>query len=242
MLIIGMTCYNTEKYIAKAIESVKLQKEQKWKCYITNDLSTDNSVDVINKHIGDDKRFVLINNTTKHWQAGNYWQICHHKDVKEKDIFVELDSDDWFADADVLTRVKEYYKDPNVWLSFGSFKYADGRMGFARPPVGGIHNQRISHAFTTSHLRAFRVSLFRKLELADICEDDGTTFIPFSGDLFFFQCMLELCGDEHYKFCTDINYVYNDNDGSEHIVGMDKVIHYTNMAKTRPPKNVLESL
>ena len=171
----------------------------------------------------------------------------HSKDIVDlKDLFNVLENQIKSSTntevSDVLTRVKEYYKDPNVWLSFGSFKYADGRMGFARPPVGGIHNQRISHAFTTSHLRAFRVSLFRKLELADICEDDGTTFIPFSSDLFFYQCMLEMAGDEHYKFCTDINYVYNDNDGSEHIVGMDKVIHYTNMAKTRPPKNVLESL
>ena len=242
MIIVGMTCYNSSKYIAKAICSVQLQKEQNWKCYITNDLSTDNSVEVAKKQIGDDKRFVIINNKEKMWQTGNYRQICHHKDVNEDDVFVELDSDDYFADDGVLLRVKEYFMDDNTWLTFGSFKYADGRMGFAQPPVGGIHQQRITHAFTTSHLRAWRIKLFRHLTMADICEDDGKTFIPVSGDLYFFQGMLEFAQNNHWKFIEDINYIYNDNEGSEHIVSMPKVTHYTNKAKTRQPKQPLESL
>jgi len=242
MLIIGMTCYNSSEYIAKSISSVQLQKEQNWKCFICNDLSTDNSLEVIKAQIGDDKRFIIIDNKTKHFQTGNYHQICHHKDVSIDDVFVELDGDDYFSDTDVLTRVNEYYNDPNVYLTFGSFKYSDGRMGFAQPPVGGINQQRVTHSFTTSHLRAWRIKLFRHLTMADICEDDGTTFIPVSGDLYFFQCMLELCGEEHYLFTEDINYVYHPNNLSEHMVDMSKVIHYTNIAKTRTPKEPLESL
>jgi len=242
MLIIGMTCYNAEKYIAEAICSVQLQEEQSWKCFIMNDCSTDNSIDVAKQQIGDDERFVIINNKEKLWQTGNYHFICHHKEVNDNDIFVELDGDDYFADANVLTRVNEYYKEPNVWITFGSFKYADGKMGFARPPEGGFQQQRISHAFVTSHLRTWRVKLFRHLIMVDICENDGKTFIPVSGDLYFFQCMLEMAQHGHWKFITDINYIYRENNLSEHKVDMSKVTHYTNKAKTRPPKEGLEKL
>lgn len=242
MLIIGMTCYNSSKYIAKAICSVQLQKEQNWKCFITNDLSTDNSIEVAKKQINGDKRFVIINNKEKMWQTGNYHQICYHKDVNENDIFVELDGDDYFSDVDVLTRVNKYYEDPDVWITFGQFRYADGRMGFSQYPLGGFKQQRFGNFFVTSHIRTWRVKLFRRLTMADICEDDGKTFIPVSGDLFFFQCALELAQNGHWKFIEDINYVYNDNENSEHIVSMPKVTHYTNKAKTRKPKEPLESL
>lgn len=246
MLIIGMTCYNAEKYISRAIQSVQKQTEQNWKCYIINDLSTDNSIEIINNTIKNDDRFILINNKTKHYQTGNYHQICNHKDVNEDDIFVELDGDDFFSDDNVLTRVLTYYTDLNVWLTFGSFKYlvSEGvyKDGFACSPIGGIHQQRITNSFTTSHLRTWRVSLFRHLTMVDICENDGITYIPVSGDLYFFQCMLEMCGEEHSKFISDINYVYNANDLSEHNVDISKVFHYTNMAKTRTPKKQLESL
>lgn len=244
MIIIAVTLYNS-KYIDRTIKSIVLQKEKDWKCFITNDLSTDDCVDRAIQAIAGDKRFTIINNTTKHWQTGNYWQICQRNELDINDVCVELDGDDWFSDADVLTRVKEYYKDPNVWLTYGSFVYWNNgqhRQGFAQPPVGGIHQQRLTHAFTTSHLRTWRVKLFRHLTMADVCEDDGKTFIPVSGDLYFFQCMLEMCGEEHSKFIEDINYVYNDNELSEHIVSMPKVTHYTNMAKVRQPKEVLEVL
>ena len=241
MIAIAVTLYNSD-YIERTIQSIKLQKEQNWKCYITNDLSTNNCVDVARKAIDKDDRFVLIHNDKKMWQTGNYYQICQSNDLKPNDICVELDGDDWFSDGDVLTRVNKYYEDFDLWLTYGSFVYwnkGDHKPGFAQPPVGGIHQQRVTHAFTTSHLRTWRVGLFRQLALADICEDDGKTFIPVSGDLYFFQCMLEMAGEEHSKFISDVNYVYNDNDLSEHIVSMDKVIHYTNMAKVRKPKDAI---
>lgn len=245
MIVIGTTLYNAEKYIERTINSIKQQTAQNWKCFITNDLSTDNSVSVAENAIDGDERFVIINNTKKMWQTGNYYQICQRQELNKNDIFVELDGDDFFSDSNVLKRVLKYYKDPNLWLTFGSFVYWNNgnfKQGFASPPQGGIENQRLSHAFTTSHLRTWRVGLYRKLLLKDITEDNGIDFIPFSGDLYFFQGMLEMAREEHSRFIEDINYVYNDNDLSEHIIGMDKVTHYTNKAKIRPVLNALEEL
>ena len=44
-------------------------------CYITDDLSTDKTVEKIKEIIKSDNRFVLIENTKKMYQPGNYDQV-----------------------------------------------------------------------------------------------------------------------------------------------------------------------
>ena len=244
MIRILTTMYNAERFIGRTIQSIKAQTEQEWKCYITNDLSTDNCLQAAERNIAGDDRFVIINNKKKQWQSGNYYQVCHLPEIDDHDICVELDGDDFFPDENVLTRVKTYYEDENVWMTYGSFVFYDGGKftpGFAKPPVGGFANQRMT-AFTTSHLRTWKTALFRKLTMADLTEDNGVDFIPYSCDLYFFQNMLEMAGEKHAKFITDVNYAYNDNDLSEARDNMSNVYHYTNKAKTRTPKKEIDKL
>ena len=109
------------------------QRFKDFTCYITDDLSTDNTREVIKKTIEGDPRFVLIENHIKLYQPGNYHQIINWRAIHGEEICVEVDGDDWLPDSNVFTRINQVYQDSNVWMTSGSFKYHDGRPGFAKP-------------------------------------------------------------------------------------------------------------
>ena len=46
-----MPSYNTEKYILDSIQSVQAQTYANWELIIVDDCSTDNTVEIVKKHI-----------------------------------------------------------------------------------------------------------------------------------------------------------------------------------------------
>ena len=52
--------------------------------------------------------------------------------------------------------------------------------------------------------------------------------------------MLEMSGEEHYSFMTDINYVYNaENPINEHKVDMSMVTDHANRIRNKQPYSKL---
>ena len=60
LVSIIMPCYNAERYIAQSIESVLAQTYQNWELLITDDCSTDNSVEIISKYSKNDDRINVM--------------------------------------------------------------------------------------------------------------------------------------------------------------------------------------
>jgi hypothetical protein len=118
-----------------------------------------------------------------------------------------LDGDDWLPNSKVLTMMNEIYSDENIWITNGSFIYSDGRKGFSKKQEN-IDNIR-NGDFTASHMRTWRAFLWRKIKVEDLKDDNGQ-YWQVAGDLAFLYPMLEMSGDEHYKFVETINYVYNE--------------------------------
>ena len=61
-MIILTTLYNAENYIEQCLASIMGQSFKDFKCYITDDLSTDKSVIKAKEMIENDNRFILIEN------------------------------------------------------------------------------------------------------------------------------------------------------------------------------------
>ena len=82
--------YNGENYIERCLKTIQSQTFEDWTCYITHDLSTDNSAQVVKDFIKDDKRFVLMpNNDKKLYQTGNFdTSIRYNKDVSDNEVTV----------------------------------------------------------------------------------------------------------------------------------------------------------
>lgn len=60
LVSIIMPCYNAERYIAQSIESVLAQTYQNWELLITDDCSTDKSVEIISKYSKNDDRISVM--------------------------------------------------------------------------------------------------------------------------------------------------------------------------------------
>jgi len=234
-MIILTTTYNCEKYIERCLLSIMSQRFPDFKCYITDDMSTDSTIKKIESVIKDDNRFILIKNHSKLYQGGNYDQVIRCMGLDGDEICVEIDGDDWLPNPNVLGKIDEIYKDSNVWMTSGSFKYHDGRPGFNRP-ITSLENIRKSN-FTLSHMRTWKAWLWKKIDEKDLKDGDGK-YYSVAGDLSFMWPMIEMSGLEHFKFIDEILYVYNEsNPINDHKVDLSKVRNIHNLIANKIPYN-----
>ena len=221
-MIIVTTAYNCENYVEKCIGSLMGQDYEDFKCYITDDMSTDNTVSLVKNMIEGDDRFILIENKTKMYQPGNYDQVIRgNKKIHDNEVLVEIDGDDWLPNAKVLEKVNEIYKDENVWITNGSFRYSSGQKGFSSRQI--LDDNLRNSPMTCSHLRTWRAFLWRNIKKSDLKDENGD-YWKVTGDLAFMFPMLEMAGDKHYTFIDDIMYVYNEqNPINDHKVDLTLV-------------------
>ena len=234
-MIILTTAYNCEKFVERSLLSIMSQRFKDFKCYITDDMSTDGTVEKVKSIIKDDDRFVLIENHIKLFQPGNYDQIIRWRSIDGDEICVEVDGDDWLPNPNVLGKINEAYQDPNVWMTSGSFKYQDGRPGFNKP-ILTTDNIRKSN-FTLSHLRTWKAWLWKKIDEKDLRDGEGN-YWSVAGDLAFMWPMIEMSGLEHFKFIDEVLYVYNEsNPINDHKVDFSKVRNTHTLISNKTPYN-----
>jgi glycosyltransferase involved in cell wall biosynthesis len=213
------------------------QTYKDFRCYITDDISTDDSVSIVKELIKYDKRFILIQNQTKHYQPGNYDQVIRNNPtIADNDVIIEIDGDDWLPDADTLQRIHDVYQDDNVWITNGSFVYTNGSNGFSKKQ--DFNNLRWG-SFSASHMRTWRAFLWRNIKEEDLKDENGV-YWKVAGDLAFMFPMLEMSGDEHYRYLPEINYVYNgENPLNDHKVNGNDVRLICNKIASKEPYNKL---
>jgi glycosyltransferase involved in cell wall biosynthesis len=231
-MIIVTTLYNCENYIEQCLASIMGQTHKNFKCYITDDLSTDNSVKLVKKMIEGDDRFILIQNTEKLYQPGNYDQVIRNNpDIGDNEIIVEIDGDDWLPTSKVLEKIHQIYLDDNVWITNGSFRYSNGTNGFSSKQNLDIDLRK--SRMTCSHMRTWRAFLWRKIKQEDL-KDENDEYWKVTGDLAFMFPMLEMSGEEHYKFVEDTMYVYNEqNPLNDHKVDLTLVNEIANKIRNK---------
>jgi glycosyltransferase involved in cell wall biosynthesis len=236
-MIILTTTYNCENFVERSLLTIMTQRFKDFKCYITDDMSTDNTVDVIKKTISGDDRFILIENKEKMYQPGNYDQVIRGLNIPDDEICVEVDGDDWLPNSNVLSFINDFYKDENVWMTSGSFKYHDGRPGFANPPKNFTDIRK--QTFTLSHMRTWKSWLWKKIKEEDLKDGNGD-YWSVAGDLSFMFPMLEMSGENHFNFISNILYIYNEsNPINDHKVNMGKVNSTVNLIRNKKPYNKL---
>lgn len=105
--------YNNGDWISKTIESVLNQTYKNWEMYIIDDMSTDNSIEVIKKY--KDDRITLIQNQIKLYNGGSRnIGILKAKESNPMGYFVFIDSDDWLANDKVLETLNNFIDDEDI--------------------------------------------------------------------------------------------------------------------------------
>jgi len=206
--------WNAEKYIKNCIRTLKSQTDRDFEVYLIDDISTDNTVEVIKKLIEGDSRFKLIVNEEKKFKLRNLNELITK--FNDEDIVIEIDGDDFLLSSDVVSDIRNIYSDGNVWLTNGSFMYSNGNRGFSSQ---GNPSTVRKDVFTFSHLRTWKSFLWKAIPDSYLRDDDGSYFKS-AADVAYTFSLLELAGDENYRFMPKLYYVYNaESPYNDHKVG-----------------------
>ncbi|GIU37019.1 glycosyl transferase [Shewanella hafniensis] len=142
LVSIIMPSYNSARTIAESIESVMAQTYQNWELLITDDVSVDNTRDIVRSYCEKDNRIKLFE-LDKNSGAG----ASRNNSIESSkgDYIAFLDSDDlWFPDK-LLIQIA-FMKVNNVLLSYSAYQKfgANGDGGIITPPNSVTYNQLLT--------------------------------------------------------------------------------------------------
>jgi glycosyltransferase involved in cell wall biosynthesis len=203
--------YNNEKWIRACIKSVKNQDYSDYQCIVVDDLSNDNSVDLIKKETEGCHKFVFIENTEKKYALRNIYEAIELSEPNREDIIVTLDGDDFFFKNKVLSTLNEAYNEKQCWITYGSYaEYPSNTRGkFSQKIPDEIidANSFRESIWMSSHLRTFKYKLWQEIKKEDLLNPDGS-FCDGAWDMAFMFPMLEMAGSNSH-YIEDILYIYN---------------------------------
>jgi glycosyltransferase involved in cell wall biosynthesis len=164
-LIIAM--YNVQEWIVENIDMLKQQTYHNFFVVIIDDLSTDSTVELVNKAIGSDKRFNFVINTEKKYKTRNVVDGITYANAAPEDVIILLDGDDRLFDKHALQTVADTYQKDDCWMTYGSFVRSSGRKKNNRAYKQSVINEHSYRKtkWLASHLKTFRYALWCKLNM-----------------------------------------------------------------------------
>ncbi|WP_035141633.1 glycosyltransferase family 2 protein [Flavobacterium daejeonense] len=117
--------YNNGHFFKDCYDSIIAQTYTNWEVIIVDDASTDNSLELIKTQIGDDPRFVLVQND-QNGGCGYTKKRCAELATGELCGF--LDPDDALMPEAVQVMVKEHQLDINVSMVYSNYYSCDEKL------------------------------------------------------------------------------------------------------------------
>lgn len=112
--------YNSSKYLRETLDSIKNQNYKNWECIIVDDESTDNSVEIINIFLIEDKRFKLFERPSYMIKGGNSCRNYGFENSKGE--FINwFDSDDVMLENFISDKMNVFNKETEIVISSGYF-------------------------------------------------------------------------------------------------------------------------
>jgi glycosyltransferase involved in cell wall biosynthesis len=209
--------YNVGDWIANNINSIKKQKYENFQCILIDDISTDNTVEIVKELIADDDRFKLYINEEKKFALKNIYEGVLHSNPDDQDIIVTVDGDDWLYHDMVLNVLNYVYEEEKCYITYGEYVKLNDLVRGAVIPNGShdfpehiVENNLFrKYRWISSHLRTFKYGLWKRIKKEDLLDQEGN-FYKMAWDVAFMMPMLEMAGHRN-KFIPDILYVYNNH-------------------------------
>jgi glycosyltransferase involved in cell wall biosynthesis len=204
--------YNNCMWCEKNLESVFSQTYQNWKLFYVDDCSTDGTGFLVDRYVkarGMEQKCTVLHNPERRGAMANlYYAISQ---TAPRTVVVDLDGDDYLSDDAVLQTLADVYKDPAIWLTYGSYQYEPGGYRGVGEP---LPKEVLDHAsirsyqrWVTSQLRTFYAALFHNIKKEDLMRDGH--FFEIASDVALFIPMLEMASHGHIRYIDRIMYIYN---------------------------------
>jgi hypothetical protein len=203
--------YNCEPWILKCLKSIHNQKYSNFRCFIIDDMSTDNSSKIIKDFIADKNNFKLISNTDKKYALANIAYILNEEEHCPEDVNIILDGDDWFSSYNVLSYLNSVYVEKECLMTYGTYVYYPlGTMGVepSEYPADVIENNLFrKDKWRASHLRTFKHLLWNNLDMEDLKDEQGE-YYKTAYDQVLMLPLLEMSSEKSH-YIDKIMHVYN---------------------------------
>lgn len=120
LVTIMIPTYNQADYIEEAVESALMQNYSKLEVVVSDDNSTDNTIEVLRK-FESDKRFKYFKNNINLGRVKNYHHMLYN--LAQGKYALNLDGDDYLTDSNFISNaVKVFSLDKNIVLVGGKYK------------------------------------------------------------------------------------------------------------------------
>lgn len=128
LLSIVIPCWNAGKYLPEMLDSLRAQTFTDWQAFLVDDLSEDNTCEIIKAYNAIDKRFNLINRDRVPKGAQTCRNIGLHNSIDSKYVCF-FDSDDILKDYCLSQRIGFMERHPNLDFSvFPAQCFIDGNI------------------------------------------------------------------------------------------------------------------
>ena len=163
--------YNNGEWIGRTIESVLNQTYNNWHMYIIDDMSTDNSVEVVNKY--KDERIELLQNNIKLYNGGSRnMGILRAKKDNPDGYLLFIDSDDWLANNNVLQDLNEFIEDEDLITLDYEALFKNGAKLSGKQTYKNIDDLFMTiGSFCAVWCKCFKVSVAPLFEFNTLMED-----------------------------------------------------------------------
>jgi len=218
---IVIPAYNCEQWVEKNLNSALRQEYDNYDIVYVDDCSTDNTLEIAKDILSkSEKKFKIVSNEENMKALYNLYTQIHA--AKDGTIIITLDGDDTLAGTAVLNKLDEHYRDPDCWMTVGSYVQNDNYMVVTPSVSDDYWNQNIRTApWSFSHLRTFRKELFCKIKKKDLLDLDGY-FYKCTFDRAMMYPMVEMSGKGRVRLISDILYIYNRHNP----ISVDRVHRY----------------
>lgn len=206
--------FNAIETIQRCIMSVWFQTYPNWKIIITDDLSMDDTVRVVEQlrkalDLSPDKLELRVN-TEKKWEVRNILESLH--DCEPEDIICRLDGDDWLCDTDALSIINQRYQELQcdvLWTAH-RWSFTNQNISQAMPPSADPY----AYPWVSSHLKTFRKKLIDGVPDSNFRGRDGRYFRRIGDQAIYLPVLHQASGNWHFEPIVAYHYTIDMKPGT----------------------------
>tara|TARA_R110000824_G_scaffold331078_1_gene517827 strand:+ start:8468 stop:9214 length:747 start_codon:yes stop_codon:yes gene_type:complete len=158
---------NPNHLLYNCVYSIRSQILQPKEHILIDDLSDDNTADLISRLPKYDN-LTIIQNTERKYRLKNIYD--HAIDKNPEDIIVLVDTDDYLSDVAVLDQIRHSYDaNPAVEYIYSKYLLADGTPGGSREIPGEDWNP-YTGSWITSHLCTFKAKALQGISIENFLD------------------------------------------------------------------------
>lgn len=155
-------CYNGERFLSQALESLLWQTYQEWECILIDDGSTDHSREIFHRYAEQDHRFIYLS------QRNSGPSVARNKGIDRAsgDFIQFLDADDILPKERFARCISNFIAEPESDVVYTEYSTFNERNSFTRTIPSKLPQKNTFRAFLLDHNRTFNAVihefLFRK--------------------------------------------------------------------------------